>query len=301
MNRRALLGALGALLFATGAAIGVSKLAAREPSPVAAQSAENRLISLTPAITETVLELGGAQQLVGVSDYCQLPPELKLPRLGSSLTPHLEQIAALRATTILSDGSAAAKSRELSALGKTEVLPWLTLGEVTDSVRRLGRVLDRTQAGDALAERMKTSLSKTAPADAPRVLLLLSYDPDRPAELWFIRQNSLHGAALGAAGAKNAVDHDVPGLPRLSVEELIRLDPDQVFIMPSPGASLETRQSMLQAFNKLSPLRAVKESRVGVLSGATQSVGPSILNLVSSISRMLQKMSGPRPNGGFVE
>jgi iron complex transport system substrate-binding protein len=131
--------------------------------------------------------------------------------------------------------------------------------------------------------------------------LLLSYDPDRPAELWFIRRNSLHGAALAAAGAENAVAEDVAGLPRLSVEELIRLDPDQVMMIPAPGASRESRQKMLSAFNQLTPLRAVKESRVGVLTSATQSVGPSILNLVSAVAAMMLKMSGPRPNGGFVE
>lgn len=297
MNRRALLGALGALLFSAGAAIGVSRLAAHRPVP----GGKRRVVSLTPAITETVLALGAGAQLVGVSDYCQLPAERSLPRLGSSLTPQLEQIAALRPSLILSDGSAAAKSKELSALGTTEVLPWLTLGEVTSSIRRLGQLLDQASSGDALAQKLQVGLSKPPPAGAPRVLLLLSYDPDRPAELWFIRRNSLHGAALAAAGAHNAVGHDVAGLPRLSVEELIRLDPDQVLIIPSPGASLEARQKMLGAFNQLSPLRAVKESRVGVLSGASQSVGPGILQLVDSVAQMLQKMSGPRPNGGFVE
>jgi ABC-type Fe3+-hydroxamate transport system substrate-binding protein len=297
VNRRALIGSLGALLFSAGAAIGVSRLAAKRPPP----GAGKRVVSLTPAITETVLELGGAEQLLGVSDYCKLPPGVKLPRLGSSLTPNLEGIAALRPALILSDGSAAAKSKELGAIGRTEVLPWLTLTEVTESIRRIGQLLDQPLAGDALAQRLKMRLSKEAPADAPRVLLLMSYDPDRPAELWFIRRNSLHGAALAAAGARNAVSYDVPGLPRLSVEELIRIDPDQVFIIPPAGASLEARRRMLAAFNALSPLRAVKEARVGVLSGATQSVGPSILELVTSVARMLQKMSGPRPNGGFVE
>jgi iron complex transport system substrate-binding protein len=297
VNRRALIGSLGALLFSAGAAIGVSKLAAHRPAP----GPGRRVVSLTPAITETLLGLGARDALVGVSDYCQLPAGLTLPRLGSSLTPHLEQIAALRPSLILSDGSAAAKGRELSALGQTETLPWLTLAEVTSSIRRIGQLVEQKPASDALAARLSAELSKQPAPDAPRVLLLMSYDPDRPAELWFICRNSLHGAALGAAGARNAVDHDVAGLPRLSVEELIRIDPDQVLIIPNPGSAPSARQRMLQAFAALSPLRAVQESRVGILTGATQSVGPSILDLVSSLSSMLQKMSGPRPQGGFVE
>jgi ABC-type Fe3+-hydroxamate transport system substrate-binding protein len=296
VNRRAIIGSLGALLFSAGAAIGFARLSAQR-----GPARGKRLVSLTPAITETVLSLGGAEQLVGVSDYCKLPQGVRLPRLGSSLTPHFEAIAALHPSLILCDDSAAAKSKELAALGKTQVLPWLTLSEVTESIRRIGQLLGQGLAGDALAQRVSMRLSKPAPPDAPRVLLLLGYDPDRPAELWFIRRNSLHGAALAAAGARNAVNNDVVGLPRLGVEELIRLDPDQVLIIPPPEATLPARQKILDAFNQLSPLRAVKDARVGVLTGATQSVGPSILELVDSLARMLQKMAGPRPVGGFVE
>ena len=296
MNRRAILGSLGALLFSAGAAIGVGRLAARK----APKTTNLRLVSLSPALTETVLTLGGAPNLVAVSNYCVLPPGVQLPRVGSSLTPSYEAIAAVRPSLILCDGSAGAKRTELGAIARCEVLPWLTLPEVVASIRRIGQLLDRTPAADALAQRLDLRLSRKPPLDAPRVLFLLAYDPDRPAELWFIRPNSLHGAALAAAGARNAVEHDVPGLPRLSVEELLRLDPDQVYILPMPGASIDQRQKQLTAFGQLAPLRAVKDGRVGIVNG-TQSVGPSIIELVDALASMLRKMAGPRPTSGFVE
>jgi ABC-type Fe3+-hydroxamate transport system substrate-binding protein len=130
--------------------------------------------------------------------------------------------------------------------------------------------------------------------------LLLSYDPDRPAELWFIKPNSLHGSALTAAGARNAVANPVQGLPRLSVEELLKLDPDDVLIMPPPHADLPHKQKMLQAFSALAPLRAVKEDRIAVFDG-TQSVGPSILELVDALASTLKKLSGTRLVGGTIE
>jgi len=295
VNRRAILGSLGALLFSAGAAIGVGRLAAKKPT-----GAGPRIVSLTPAITETLLAIGGSRHLVAVSNYCQLPANLKLPRVGSSLTPSYEAIAGLRPSLILSDDSAGAKQSELRALSRCEVLPWLTLTQVVQSTRRLGKLVERSQAADALALALETRLSRVPSPDAPRVLLLLSYDPDRPAELWFIRQNSLHGAALAAAGARNAVSHDVPGLPRLSVEELLKLDPDQVLILQPPGATLEHKRKMLAAFSALSPLRAVKENAIGIVNG-TQSVGPSILELVDALASMLQRMTQPRPVGGIVE
>jgi iron complex transport system substrate-binding protein len=296
VNRRAIIGSLGALLFSAGAAVGVSRLAGKEP----AGTGEQRLVSLSPAITETVLAIDGAAQLVAISDYCAFPGGKQLPRVGSSLTPNYEAIAGLRPSLILSDDSAGAKQRELAAIARCEVLPWLTLPDVVESTRRLGKLVARTTPADALAQRLEMRLGRRPAANAPRVLLLLGYDPDRPAELWFIKRNSLHGAALAAAGARNAVDHDVPGLPRLGVEQLLALDPDQVLILPPPGATLEAKRKLVTAFSALAPLRAVKESRVGVVKGS-QSVGPSILELVDSLGSMLQRMTGPRPVGGIID
>lgn len=296
MNRRAIIGSLGALLFSAGAAVGIGRLVGKKP----AVSGARRLVSLSPAITETVLALGGGDELVGVSDYCTLPAGTQRPRVGSSLTPNYEAIAGLHPSLILSDGSAGSKQRELGALAKCMVLPWLTLADVVGSTKTLGQVLGRSAAGNGLAQKLDARLSRRPAPDAPRVLLLLSYDPDRPAEIWFIRPNSLHGAALNAAGARNAVAHDVPGLPRLSAEQLLELDPDQVFIIPAPGATLELKRQMLAAFARFTTLRAVKESRLAVVKG-NESVGPSILQLVDSLALMLQKMAGPRPAGGFID
>lgn len=296
MNRRAIIASLGALLFSAGAAIGVSRLAAQKHG----KGRSGRLVSLAPAITETLLTLNAADQLLAVSNYCQLPAGMKLPRIGSSLTPSFEAIAALHPALILCDDSAGSKQKELAALARTEIFPWLTLDEVTESVRRLGQVVGQQLAGDALSQHIKMRLSRKPPPDAPRVLLLLSYDADRPADLWFIRQNSLHGAALLSSGARNAVGHDVKGLPQLAVEQLIQLDPDMVVIIPPPGATRENKRKMLEAFRALAPLKAVKDDRVGVVDG-TQSVGPSILQFTDALTQLVHDLGAPRPVGGLIQ
>jgi iron complex transport system substrate-binding protein len=244
--------------------------------------------------------LNAADQLLAVSNYCQLPADMKLPRIGSSLTPSFEAIAALHPALILCDDSAGSKQKELAALAHTEIFPWLTLDEVTGSVRRLGKVTGREPAADALAQRLQSRLSQQPPANAPKVLLLLSYDPDRPAELWFIRPNSLHGAALRASGAQNAIDHDVKGLPQLAVEQLIQLDPDMVVIIPPPGATPENKRKMLDAFRALAPLKAVSNDRIGVVDG-TQAVGPSILQFTDALTRLIQDLGGTRSAGGLIQ
>ncbi|HEY6079849.1 MAG TPA: helical backbone metal receptor, partial [Polyangiaceae bacterium] len=137
MNRRALVSSLGALLFSGAAAFAVSRLAMQKPK---ALGGPPRVVSLSPALTETTLALGAGEQLVGISDFCELPPGKTLPRLGSALTPNHEAIAALEPSLILCDASVGSKGHSLAALAPCEILPWLTLAEVVQSTRRLGQL-----------------------------------------------------------------------------------------------------------------------------------------------------------------
>ena len=91
-----------------------------------------RLVSLTPAITETLGALGALDLVVGRSDWCDHPPEVAaLPAVGSALTPNLEAIAGLQPSAILVDASNANQTDDLRAVARVEVLPWLTVSEVT--------------------------------------------------------------------------------------------------------------------------------------------------------------------------
>ena len=60
-------------------------------------AAQMRIVSLAPSVTETLFALGAGPEVVGVSQYCDYPPQVRdLPRVGSFLTPNLEAIIALR-------------------------------------------------------------------------------------------------------------------------------------------------------------------------------------------------------------
>src|SRR6202011_6204007 len=69
-----------------------------EPAP----RGKERIVSLAPSVTETLFALGAGPEVVGVSQYCDYPPQVRdLPRVGSFLTPNLEAIIALRPTLVV--------------------------------------------------------------------------------------------------------------------------------------------------------------------------------------------------------
>ncbi len=57
--------------------------------------AVEKAVSLSPAATEIICELGFSDKLVGVSDYCDYPEGISAPKLGSPENPDLEEIMRL--------------------------------------------------------------------------------------------------------------------------------------------------------------------------------------------------------------
>lgn len=245
------------------------------------------IVSLAPAITDTLFAIGAGAEVTAISDYCDSPREaLALPRVGTSITPNYEAIARLGPRLILGEANVSARKRELEALAKTSLLPWLALDEVTASIRELGRITGRQERATALAQRMHARLALPEPEHGPRVLLVLGEGDAQ--EIWFVRRNSLHGAALRAAGARNAVAEDIEGPPRLAHERLLSLDPDAIVVLTRPD---KKPSSEAAGFARFPTLRAVKERRVALLSTAHAFAnGPQILTLVDELHEQLRRL-----------
>ena len=56
-----------------------------------------RIISVAPSVTETLFALGLGERIVGVSSYCNFPPEAhRKEKVGGYITPSMEKILSLR-------------------------------------------------------------------------------------------------------------------------------------------------------------------------------------------------------------
>jgi ABC-type Fe3+-hydroxamate transport system substrate-binding protein len=258
----------------------------------AARSGKQRLVSLSPAITETLFAIGAGAELVGVSNYCDYPEEAKkLPRVGTALTPSYEAIVRLRPSLILTEAADSAPRRELTALGVTKFLPWLSLEDIVASTRLLGALTSHSEAASGLAHKLWDGLAVAESANGPRVLVVLGESSGKLSEIYFIKRNSIHGAALRAAGARNAVERDVSGVPRLSIEELLRLDPDAIVVLVAATPNGPDDAQILRDYQALEPLTARKKGRLSVLKeGAAFSNGPRILTLEQALERELARL-----------
>jgi iron complex transport system substrate-binding protein len=159
-------------------------------------------------------------------------------------------------------------------------------------IRELGKVTNATTAANALAERIERRLGVRAPEVAPQILLVIGSDTGRFDDIWYIRRNSLQGAALHAAGARNAIDEDVAGQPRISLERLVALDPHAIVVLTlakNPG------EAELAPYRKLTALRAVRENRIAILETPDRYVnGPRVLALVEKLVPVVARFGGAK-------
>lgn len=59
------------------------------------ESSAERVVSLSPAVTEIIAELGFADRLCGISAYCDFPEDINTEGVGSSENPDIEKIISL--------------------------------------------------------------------------------------------------------------------------------------------------------------------------------------------------------------
>jgi iron complex transport system substrate-binding protein len=258
-----------------------------------------RVASLSPAITETTLALGEKRRLVAISDYC--PKELTLPRVGSSFTPRLEELYRIHPTLVLTTETLSAEKKDLKKLPATFVeLPWLTTADVAKSTRRLGVLLGAETKAESLAARFEAALSVAPKANAPRVLLLLGDSDQGNAVYYFIKRGSVHNDLLEAAGGTNAIVGETVGVPELSAERILELDPDVILVL-----SDERDQAMalrrLTGLGRLRPLRAVRDGKTGVFAApALLSTGPHLAEYVPLLAAKLNALAKTTASGGSL-
>ncbi len=130
-----------------------------------------RVVSLIPAVSQLVVELGAADRLVGRTDYDTLSALQDLPSVGGGIGPNLETLAVLAPDLVVRfEGPSDARTAQgLDALGIAHLGVRSDLIEDVRSIARtLGRALDVTEAADHFLTRMAVGLDSLAAAIAGR-------------------------------------------------------------------------------------------------------------------------------------
>jgi iron complex transport system substrate-binding protein len=200
-----------------------------------------RVVSLAPSLTDTVVALGHARALVGVTRYDDAPEVAKVKRVGGFLDPSVEAILGLKADLVLwqTDGNAAQAIRQIAALGiPVMAIPVITVADTLEMARAVGAALGDPASGEALAKRLSDALAamraRSATLPKTRVLFLIGREP-----LVVAGPGSYPDELLRAVGAINVAESERPW-PVYPLEKVLAAHPeliiDAAILEPADGA-----------------------------------------------------------------
>jgi len=210
-------------------------------TPSDAEDTPQRVISLMPSLTEITYALGAEDKLVGVTNYCDYPPEVKTKKkAGDLISPNPERLLALNPDLILlSSPTQGQLSVDLANAGfRVALFPDpADLKGVFAQIQSLADTLGYSNQGKALVDSLKAELAAIKSTESLSVYIEMSADP-----LMSIGSASYLTDALEHIGLYNVFADKSQGYPVVSAEQVLVRAPDVVlFLYPDAAEAAQKR------------------------------------------------------------
>jgi iron complex transport system substrate-binding protein len=223
-----------------------------------------RIISLSPAHTEAIYQLGEEDKLVGVTTFCLYPPQARAKeKIGTLLEPNMEKMVTLKPDLVLAtELNPQSYLQKLRSLGLKVVVfpPEKTLNQIMDNFRSLGRIIGAADKAEKIIrdsrQRIEAVQKRVRGAPKIRVFWEVGAFP-----LVTVARDTFVDELIDLAGGIN-IAHDLKGrYIRYSREEVIRQNPE-VIILISMG---EVSHEELGGWKKFKDLKAVRQNRLYIM------------------------------------
>lgn len=220
-----------------------------------------RVVSLAPHITEVVYAAGAGAQLVGAVAYSDYPEAARsVPRVGSYDNVSYETVLALQPDLVLAwlSGNGRDAVQRLEALGlKVYVAEPRALADVARSLRDVGALTGNDAAAAQAAQAFMDRLSQLRGTYQGRRQLGVYY------QIWEEPLLTLNGEhlisrVLELCGGRNVFADAVPLVSRISVESVIRANPD---VIVASGMD-EARPEWLDMWRRWDAIAAVRHGQL---------------------------------------
>jgi len=247
-----------------------------------------RIVTLAPNLTEIVYALGLADKLAGDTNECDSPPEAKSkPHVGEPQNPSLEAIVALHPDLVLATTSIN-RVETADALERLGIAVYTTAGDtqtvlgMLGSISRMAELMGAKPQGAEMVGRMRQRLEALHARlqDRPmvHVLFVVWEDP-----LITIGQNTFIADALRWAGAESVVISK-QNWPQLSIEEVVRLQPDYIIFTSDHGGTGATQLADLRSRPAWRDLDAVELGHVVDVSEEAVRPSPGLVDAIVQLA-----------------
>jgi len=226
-------------------------------TPIAIGHAPQRIVSLNPATTEILFAIGAGPRLVGRSQYDVFPYSAKfVPSVGAALRPNIESVLATHPDLVVlyaSQDNRPAADRFRQAGIQTIAFKNDSIEQFARDTRLLGRATGDSARAAILVDSVMATLARVraATASLPRPTVLV-HAWDRP--IIVIGAGSFLSQLLDIAGAKNVYADIVTPSATVTLEDIVKRNPD--YVLASPVSAPQMRASA--SWNAVPAVRAGK-------------------------------------------
>lgn len=255
--------------------------------------AQGGVVSLSPALTELICQLGCEDRLVARSTACDWPESVKaLPTAGDFAEPELERILAMKPALVVSNEFV--NPKDADALRQAGIAVELHacdgFSDYREWVVRMGLLLECPDAAETELQRTDARIAefeselRSADHKPLRALYVIWDSP-----LLTAGTDSLPDAVGRLAGLENIVTTE-KGYPSISLEFVLKEDPD-VVIWFAHGKDWKSNPSWRS-------IRAVQTGRVLIPrdDSALLRPGPRMFDGIADLKSGLKKMFALQPS-----
>lgn len=186
-----------------------------------------RVVSLVPSLTETLFDLGAGDSVAGITDFCIFPEDLDRPRVGGTKNPRIDEIRALSPDLVYVnlEENLERHASQIAAFAPVFVTEPKTVDDVATLITTLGTIHQRPERARELNETLAHERFSASP-------FTFAVPIWKKPWMW-CGGDTYVSNLVESIGGRNVL-HDRERYPSLSIEEVLTLQPDIVFLPDEP-------------------------------------------------------------------
>ncbi|MGZ8289234.1 MAG: cobalamin-binding protein [Telluria sp.] len=254
-----------------------------------------RIISMSPHVTELVFAAGGGNRIVGAMNYSDYPEAAKrIPLVGDNSQIDMERVVALKPDLLIvwQSGNTARQLEQLRSLG----IPVFyseprTLDEVATSLERFGDLLGTAATAQRAAAGFRTRVNALGARYGRRPTVRVFYQVwDRP--LYTLSGSHIVSDAIRLCGGENIFAGLAVKAPAVSIEAVLQANPEAILGDEQHGPD----DAGITLWKQYRSMTAVARGNLFTLRGELLTrAGPRITDGVTQLCERLETARKHRP------
>ena len=256
------------------------------------QQKSQRIVSLSPNLTEIIFALGLGDRVVGVSNNCDWPADAKQkPKMGTFWQPNTEAIIAAKPDLVVCESFLQHKevAETLKRAGISVIsLRVESIEQLYNAILSIGGGTGCPNTAETLAAKIKSDLeqirAKTSSAKKVKVLWAVQTEPMRVVGI-----KTFVNEIIDLAGGQNVISPTGDQYPSVGTETILTCGAEVIIQSAMGTEDITKQQETAEKFwSRYANLPAVKDKKIYVIEADTVlRLGPRLPDGAMAVAKLL--------------